>query len=145
MFSSQFEYADNDSECYTCQIGRNKLLWAFKVNPLNLISWKSILSIRYKNYWWNRCTDNVIFSDKRRLSFKNRHVENPRKAFKFYLEIINVVRDSLVSAIESKNVCMSTFQIEWKRSPNKAIFIKSSWIGLTLAARSKVFRPIWPV
>ena len=36
MFSSQFEYADNDSGCYADQIGRNKFLWAVKVDSMKI-------------------------------------------------------------------------------------------------------------
>ena len=32
MFSSQFEYSDNDSRCYAGQNSRNKFLWVVKVN-----------------------------------------------------------------------------------------------------------------
>ena len=34
MFSGKFEYGDHGSGCYTCQIGRNKLLSAVKVTSL---------------------------------------------------------------------------------------------------------------
>ena len=36
MFSSQFEYANNNSGCYASQIGRNKFLWAVKINSPQL-------------------------------------------------------------------------------------------------------------
>lgn len=45
MFSSQFEYSDNNFGCYTGQVGRNKLPCAVQVIPLPQLDFMKIMKI----------------------------------------------------------------------------------------------------
>ena len=71
MFSSQLEHTDENCGCYAGQIGRNKLLWAVKVNPPEPDFMKIALLSERTLHLKSARTDILWFHDRHERNFEH--------------------------------------------------------------------------